>query len=96
MLDMSKFMDQKLHVKFVGGREVVGVLKGYDALLNLVLDDTKEFLAGDDEAPSADPYRAKSEKTRDLGLVVCRGTTVTVICPEDGTQEIDNPFLKDE
>ena len=44
MKDMSKHMDQSVRVKFMGGREVVGVLKGYDALLNLVLDDTQEFL----------------------------------------------------
>ena len=41
VLDMSKYMDKEVRVKFMGGREVVGVLKGYDALLNLVLDETK-------------------------------------------------------
>ena len=33
VLDMSKFMDKEVRVKFMGGREVVGTLKGYDALL---------------------------------------------------------------
>merc|ERR1719483_1532926 len=31
-----RYMDRSVRVKFMGGREVVGVLKGYDALLNLV------------------------------------------------------------
>ena len=27
-----------------------------------------------------------------LGLVVCRGTQVSLICPSDGMEEIANPF----
>ena len=41
VLDMSKYMDKQVRVKFMGGREVMGILKGYDALLNLVLDETQ-------------------------------------------------------
>ncbi|CAG8846396.1 430_t:CDS:2, partial [Racocetra persica] len=44
ILDLSKYMDKKIRVKFNGGREVTGSLKGYDPLLNLVLDDTEEQL----------------------------------------------------
>lgn len=50
-------MNKKLTVKFSGGREVMGILKGFDPLMNLVLDDSKEFI-GD------------STRTRNLGLVV--------------------------
>ena len=70
VLDMSKYVDKELRVKFMGGREVVGILKGYDALLNLVLDETREYLKDPD-----DPYRLLDE-TRSLGLTVCRGTAV--------------------
>jgi hypothetical protein len=31
---------------------------------------------------------------RSLGLVVCRGTNVATICPEDGFAAIDNPFAE--
>lgn len=41
ILDLNKYMDQLIRVKFSGGREVTGILKGYDPLINLVLDDTK-------------------------------------------------------
>ena len=71
------------------GRECVGVLKGYDALLNLVLDETREYLKDPD-----DPYRLLDE-TRSLGLTVCRGTAVTLVCPADGFEEIANPFLQE-
>ena len=36
-----------MRVKFNGGREAIGVLKGYDALLNLVLDGATEYLKGE-------------------------------------------------
>jgi U6 snRNA-associated Sm-like protein LSm7 len=90
VLDMTKYMDQTVRVKFMGGREVVGILKGADALLNLVLDETKEFLKDPD-----DPYKLLDE-TRDLGLTVCRGTSVMLVCPSDGFEEISNPFLAEE
>jgi hypothetical protein len=33
-----------------------------------------------------------SGASRNLGLLVCRGTNVTVVIPENGMQEIENPF----
>lgn len=72
ILDLTKYMDKEITVKFNGGREgacdpsvlgqgeignevvadpfllgtVTGTLKGYDQLMNLVLDDVKELLHG--------------------------------------------------
>ena len=63
---------------------------GYDQLLNLVLDQTIEYLRDPD-----DEYKI-SEDTRQLGLVVCRGTSVVLICPLDGMEEIPNPFVQHE
>ncbi len=39
----------------------------------------------------ADPSTVTDSK-RNLGLLVCRGTTVMLVCPEDGYEEIANPF----
>mmetsp|Transcript_47283 Transcript_47283/g.107186 ORF Transcript_47283/g.107186 Transcript_47283/m.107186 type:complete len:102 (+) Transcript_47283:60-365(+) len=87
ILDLNKYIDQGVRVKFQGGREVVGVLKGYDQLVNLVLDECVEYLRDVDDA-----YRLTDE-TRTLGMVVCRGTQVSLISPTDGCEEIANPFL---
>ncbi|KAJ3091878.1 Sm-like protein lsm7 [Quaeritorhiza haematococci] len=87
ILDLTKYMDKKIRVKYGGGREVVGILKGHDQLLNLVLDDTEEYLR-DPENTS----RITDEK-RSLGLVVCRGTSIVLISPVDGMEEIANPFI---
>lgn len=87
ILDLSKYLEKTIRVKFAGGREAAGVLKGYDPLLNLVLDNTNEFLRDTEE-----PYKMCDE-TRSLGLVVCRGTSVVLICPQDGMESIQNPFI---
>lgn len=86
ILDLSKYMDKEITVKFNGGREVVGTLKGYDQLMNLVLDDVKEVMR-DDEG---------NESSRPLGLIVARGTLLVLISPVDGSEEIANPFVQAE
>lgn len=133
-----------MRVKCLGGRELRGALRGYDELVNLVLDDCEEFLRGMDtrmlfvhthcislsslthyvsvvgvnvgfsqptngvctwgdnmacyrtkpllQADPNDPEVVTSQ-TRKLGLVVIRGTQVSLVSPEEGTEEIANPFL---
>lgn len=39
-----------------------------------------------------DAYKL-TEDSRPLGIVVCRGTAVVVICPTDGMESIQNPFV---
>ncbi|KAF4342535.1 small nuclear ribonucleo [Fusarium beomiforme] len=102
ILDLGKYMDKQITVKFNGGREVKGTLKGYDALMNLVLDDVHEVVRAsllllyalttntettDDEG---------NESTRSLGLVVVRGTLLVLVSPVDGSEEIANPFVQAE
>ena len=46
-LDHSlQLVDQNVRVKCLGGRELRGALRGYDELVNLVLDDCDEFIRG--------------------------------------------------
>jgi len=84
ILDLSKYVNERIRVKFTGGREVTGILKGYDQLLNLVLDEVEE------EFQEPEPYK------RTLGLVVLRGPTITLLSPVDGSEEIANPFVSQE
>ena len=90
VLDLGKFIDKGVRVKLSGGREVTGTLKGFDQLLNLVLDECVEYLRDVD-----DPLKITDE-TRSLGLIVCRGTSVMVVSGLDGMEEIANPFLHSE
>lgn len=108
-------MDKLIRVKFTGGREAAGILKGYDPLLNIVLDNTVEYLRGILRCVFLQLYMSitlqshhkiyfldpedsfkLSEDTRQLGLVVCRGTAVVLICPADGMEAIPNPFIQTE
>ncbi|KAF9468236.1 hypothetical protein BDZ94DRAFT_1317912 [Collybia nuda] len=84
ILDLSKYVNERIRVKFTGGREVTGILKGYDQLLNLVLDEVEE------EILEPEPH------TRSLGLAVLRGPTITLLSPVDGSEEIANPFNTQE
>lgn len=46
MIELAPYVDKKIRVKFVGGREVTGILKGADPICNMVLDDAVEILRG--------------------------------------------------
>ena len=43
----------------------------------------------------ADPTQI-TDKTRPLGLIICRGTQVCLICPSSEMEEIANPFAEEE
>ncbi|RLV90491.1 U6 snRNA-associated Sm-like protein LSm7 [Spathaspora sp. JA1] len=88
ILDLNKYKDQEIKVKFVGGRQITGILKGFDQLMNLVLENVKEQLRD----PEDDTILTK--ETRDLGLVVVRCTSLLTISPVNGFEIIDNPFVQ--
>mmetsp|Transcript_28302 Transcript_28302/g.46953 ORF Transcript_28302/g.46953 Transcript_28302/m.46953 type:complete len:116 (-) Transcript_28302:620-967(-) len=90
ILELAKLMDATVRVKCLGGRELQGTLRGYDELVNVVLDDCEEFLRHSDDQEKV------TEKTRKLGLVVVRGTQVSLVSPQDGVEEIANPFLAED
>ena len=86
----------------VAGSTVTGVLKGFDQLLNLVLDDVVENVQTGECQDDSFPVMLlismaeSGETARTLGLVVCRGPTITLLSPVDGFEEIANPFAAQE
>ncbi|VDM30680.1 unnamed protein product [Hydatigera taeniaeformis] len=54
-----------LLVKLNGNREVVGVLRGFDAFMNMVLDDCQEV--------------SKSGQQINIDTVVVRGNSVNIV-----------------
>ncbi|KAJ4461425.1 putative U6 snRNA-associated Sm protein LSm7 [Paratrimastix pyriformis] len=89
-IELNKYLEKVIRVKFQGGREVAGVLKGFDPIVNLVLDNAVEYLRDPN-----DPYLLTGA-TRQIGLTVCRGVAVTSIFSVDGFEEIANPFAQPE
>ena len=66
--------------------QVTGILRGYDQLLNLVLEDAVETLR------DVEDHTVLTRTERKLGTTVCRGTSVMVVSLSDGLQEVANPF----
>jgi U6 snRNA-associated Sm-like protein LSm7 len=100
---LDKQLNKKIFVKFSGEREIIGILKGFDSMVNLVLDDCVEYIRGyflsliiDFNDPSIRKVVKVNDKdvevTRKLGIVVCRGTSVSYITPYEGFEEIENPY----
>ena len=62
--DLRKFMEKRLDLHLNGKRHVVGILRGYDNFMNVVLDNTVEIVS-------------PTEKN-ELGMVVIRGNSITM------------------
>lgn len=46
IIGLNKFNNKEIRVKLCGGREIVGILRGFDGVTNLVMDDTVEYIFG--------------------------------------------------
>ncbi|XP_039026321.1 probable small nuclear ribonucleoprotein G [Hibiscus syriacus] len=70
--DLKKHMDKKLQIKLNANRMVVGTLRGFDQLMNLVVDNTVEVNG--------------NEKT-DIGMVVLAAGPTLRLVPSPATKE---------
>jgi len=61
--DLKRFMDKRLRLTINGNRKVVGTLRGYDAFLNVVLEE-----AEDERGTEGDNY---------IGQIVIRGNSIS-------------------
>ncbi|KAK8931827.1 LSM domain-containing protein [Metarhizium anisopliae] len=64
-LTYSQYLEKRLFVQLNGSRKVIGVLRGYDVFLNIVLDEAVEEKEGGDKVK--------------LGMVVIRGNSVVMM-----------------
>ncbi len=64
--DLTKFLDKSLSIKLHGNRAITGILRGFDAFMNLVLEDAQE-------------NGKKGETGEFLGTVVIRGNSVLLM-----------------
>ncbi|CAF3397150.1 unnamed protein product [Rotaria socialis] len=63
--ELKKFMDKRCQLKLNGNRTVIGVLRGFDPFMNLVIDEAVEVV--------------KPGEKRPIGMVVARGNSVSMI-----------------
>lgn len=63
--DFQQYLEKRILVQLNGSRKVMGILRGYDVYLNIVLDEALEEKPG-------------GEKVR-IGMVVIRGNAVVML-----------------
>mmetsp|Transcript_39169 Transcript_39169/g.91252 ORF Transcript_39169/g.91252 Transcript_39169/m.91252 type:complete len:94 (-) Transcript_39169:1786-2067(-) len=66
--DLKRYMEKRLRLKLNGSRCVIGTLRGYDAFMNIVLEDTIV-----DVGNRSGPAITEGEQ---IGTVVIRGSSV--------------------
>ncbi|GFE55035.1 small nuclear ribonucleoprotein [Babesia ovis] len=59
--DLRRYMEKRLDVHLNGSRHVVGVLRGYDTFMNIVLDNALQI---------------EGEEQIKLGMIVIRGNSI--------------------
>jgi small nuclear ribonucleoprotein G len=42
--ELKRYLDKRLSLQLNGGRKVIGVLRGFDPFMNIVLEDSVEVL----------------------------------------------------
>ncbi|XP_067657907.1 small nuclear ribonucleoprotein G-like [Haliotis asinina] len=63
--ELKKYMEKKLQLKLNGGRQITGILRGFDPFMNLVVDEGME--------------ETKTGERRPIGMVVVRGNSIVLL-----------------
>lgn len=92
---LSEFEKKNVHIITADGRNIVGVLSGYDQLQNIILSQASERVFSPVSKPEVVP----------LGLYVIRGDNVAVVAcmnckkkgdDDDDDHEGDEEYVEDE
>jgi small nuclear ribonucleoprotein G len=59
--DLKKYVEKRVALKMNGNRKVVGLLRGFDQFMNIVLEEAQEV---------------GEEETTRIGMVVIRGSSI--------------------
>ncbi|XP_022342792.1 small nuclear ribonucleoprotein G-like [Crassostrea virginica] len=63
--ELKKYMEKKINLKLNGGRQITGVLRGFDPFMNLVVDECIE--------------ETKLGEKNQIGMVVVRGNSIILL-----------------
>ncbi len=97
IINYDYLKNKQVILKFTSGREVEGIMKGYDQIGSVVLDDANEILEGEivmnntniDEN-NKDIYYNRNK--RFLGFIYARGPSIAVLIPKESSNILENPF----
>ena len=68
--DLRKYMDKRLDIRMNASRRIVGVLRGYDQFMNLVLEDVEELVTNQ--------TNQTNQERIPLGTIMMRGNSVVL------------------
>ncbi|XP_011453862.1 small nuclear ribonucleoprotein G-like [Crassostrea angulata] len=63
--ELKKYMEKKINLKLNGGRQIQGILRGFDPFMNLVVDECIE--------------ETKLGERNQIGMVVVRGNSIILL-----------------
>lgn len=70
--ELKKYMNKKILFQLNANRKVSGVLRGYDAFMNIVLDEAIELIPKDDASK-------KEYIERPMGMILLRGNSIVMM-----------------
>ncbi len=73
ILDLSPYMGREIQAKLTGGKEVKGILTGYDQVCNLVMDQAVEYYETGIATVRQNPDRRREEAGNHLRSWADRG-----------------------
>ncbi|OTA08188.1 hypothetical protein A9Z42_0091330 [Trichoderma parareesei] len=76
--ELKKYLDKRLFVQLNGSRKVIGVLRGYDVFLNIVLDEAVEEKDGGEKIRLG-MVETSSRLLEVNGKQVIRGNSVVML-----------------
>merc|ERR1711907_793213 len=85
--NLNSLINKNIRVKFFGGKEIHGILKGYDHLMNLVIDYSEEY-----QLENIKNTYDNLDSKRKLGLIIIRGNAFMMLAPANQFHETINPF----
>ncbi|KAI5190585.1 U6 snRNA-associated Sm-like protein LSm7 [Nematocida sp. AWRm77] len=75
VFDLKKYLGRNVEISFFGGMQLCGVLKGYDQILNLVLDNAYMTKCPDTEEAS----NIEALCTAPPSTIMCKGVSISSI-----------------
>ncbi|RKO95517.1 hypothetical protein CXG81DRAFT_21236 [Caulochytrium protostelioides] len=75
-------LDERVHAKMAGGREIYGKLHAFDQHMNLVLEDVEEIVTSL-EYDAATKQVAERTETHRYEMLFVRGDVLVVICADN-------------
>lgn len=100
IINYDYLKNKRVILKFTSGREIEGIMKGYDQIGSVVLDEANEILEENilmnteiESDLKNDKDIHKNRLKRFLGFIYARGPSIAVLIPKDQAEIIENPFV---